>query len=769
MMTIGRKPLPSSGTAACFGAPLSQLGSFLRRACGPLEGVRPFGSSSPEAVPLSPSLCGGGGARTAEEAAGPGAAECWCGLQLWELQVILTGRAQEELQATPFGRTVQLHRPMDFLDLEEAAGIRVVGIATLGCEDWNVGPTSVIERGCCTLFFGVLAGRVLDPDALRESLGCLLEVRESSMDFPCDAWPAGAGRAESGLPERFADSVLGTAQDARRAGVKRFLNLRSRFRLNVVGVRRRGLSIWFPAATFVLKRHDVLLFPRLRGLDSQGLQSFTAVADSSVLHSLWHEGPHALGEGQPTQTHRRMYIDILEAYAAMEGVSKSKPKVRVRIGYQSPLAINAEQEPGEHEAQLMALHNACRHHNAIGELCEKFTELFSALPDEAVLRVRAAFDADLVFSPDGTHVDLRHIIFDKLSHAERESALQRIRHACTTPSDSGLVVLTDVDDTLLPATNILGGRDKGWPTDGRFYPGVCQLHRVLRGKCGTHHNYLVLLTARPPRLVCHLPAKFEQLTDMEHPRMAILPGADGLHMLKNAAGILVGQYKALGRTKFKRLQEYAALFPEYGGRFVFIGDDGQADLHAARKMLDLKSPTLDTPLIAFIAIKAVKETTGALCPEHQRSRIVEELRAQYPQVGNDHGELHRFFYFDTYEDLALQLSSAGWISSSQQHEVRRESRREASLSKKWERTFAATSVTVDHSKEFFRCSFSGATYVFIIDDKEMVQIRLFTGDDVLIGEALLPLNQVDGALCTTKLDFRVGQGAVVARLVIMSG
>ena len=52
-------------------------------------------------------------------------------------------------------------------------------------------------------------------------------------------------------------------------------------------------------------------------------------------------------------------------------------------------------------------------------------------------------------------------------------------------------------------------------------------------------------------------------------------------MAFNAVRVLTGRYSRLGEVKVNRVKEYAALFPEYVGRFVFIGDDGQGDMKAA--------------------------------------------------------------------------------------------------------------------------------------------------------------------------------------------
>merc|ERR1711953_105998 len=115
--------------------------------------------------------------------------------------------------------------------------------------------------------------------------------------------------------------------------------------------------------------------------------------------------------------------------------------------------------------------------------------------------------------------------------------------------------------------------------------------------------------------------------------MSILPG--GSNMIGNTIDILRGNqkrvddknsiddeeeyrarlqdFKALGDMKVQRFEEYWKLFPELAGRFVFVGDDGQADLLAAEKMLGMTDEN-GLPLVAFCAIHAVCPGPKPLVP-----------------------------------------------------------------------------------------------------------------------------------------------------------
>jgi hypothetical protein len=147
--------------------------------------------------------------------------------------------------------------------------------------------------------------------------------------------------------------------------------------------------------------------------------------------------------------------------------------------------------------------------------------------------------------------------------------------------------------------------------------------------------------------------------------------------VRNLAGILAaGNYEELGRKKLQRLEEYVRLFPEWAGQFVFIGDDGQADLAVAGDVLSMVDLETNIPLFAFVAIKAVCDESGFVVPHESQQASCEKLRAAHPPVSPvGQPKRHRFFYFSTYEDLAQQLAAShdfgadishpGWISQVQ--------------------------------------------------------------------------------------------------------
>jgi len=332
-------------------------------------------------------------------------------------------------------------------------------------------------------------------------------------------------------------------------------------------------------------------------------------------------------------------------------------------------------------------------------LAVELPDLFDMLEDEAVARMRALIDGGCIFRQDGTAADLRSIVFDGLTKKERQRILTRIHAACTPPSPerAGFIVLSDVDDTLLPGHDMLqmAGSDRSWHLDGRLYPGASRMHVELRGDLRSDHgkDYSVLLTARPTFMVKPLLNRYlRRISGLDPPRMAILPGeGSSMNVAMNALLVLTGNYSSLGKTKVMRMLEYASLFPEYAGRFVFIGDDGQADLEAAQEMLSLDTRDLQnsrsrsgtrprlsseaapTALMAFVAIHATRGTSFNV-PEWRRLRLVRETRAKFPALAKQSSmardgpvgiQRHRFFYFTDYSNLAEQLAASGWIQRSQ--------------------------------------------------------------------------------------------------------
>jgi len=349
--------------------------------------------------------------------------------------------------------------------------------------------------------------------------------------------------------------------------------------------------------------------------------------------------------------------------------------------------------------ELHKLEGKLRNQSAVqSKLVQEFPDLLDKMPDDAVPHVRAKLDGGLVFRQDGSAADLRSIVFEQLCEANRSRVLARIRNTCLPPTSErrGFVVLSDVDDTLLPGRNILqmDGSDRSWHLDGRLYPGVSKMHAELRGglrDAWGDGDYSGLLTARPPMFMSSLARNFPRIAGKSKPRMAILPGQGGvLNVTWNAVRVLAGRYSSIGKAKVARLREYAQLFPDLAGRFVFIGDDGQADMEAAEEMLDITTPgppgCPERRLVAFVAVHAVCQGELYAVPFPRRQLLTRKIRQKYPavpwkcgvdgSVSSQGPRRHRFFYFENYWDLARQLVAADWIEPAQAAAIERAARRD---------------------------------------------------------------------------------------------
>merc|ERR1712110_1061955 len=162
--------------------------------------------------------------------------------------------------------------------------------------------------------------------------------------------------------------------------------------------------------------------------------------------------------------------------------------------------------------------------------------------------------------------------------------------------------------------------DQSWRRDGSLYPGVVELFNQLRGEHSENSDcsdsvmagfsHVVVLTARPPWMISSLQTKLQALIESSRTsRLGILPGAGGVQMVQNGMRILgcgkmrshvrkesggvginqrLNQMKGIGETKVQRFKQYLQLFPDCAGFYVFLGDDGQADISAAYEMLRIK-------------------------------------------------------------------------------------------------------------------------------------------------------------------------------------
>lgn len=151
------------------------------------------------------------------------------------------------------------------------------------------------------------------------------------------------------------------------------------------------------------------------------------------------------------------------------------------------------------------------------------------------------------------------------------------------------------------------------------------------------------------------------------------------------------QISPLGDTKAENFKNYQEKFPEMQGSFVFMGDDGQADLNrAAVKNLAVeveveeKNPATGKmekktqKTMAFAAIHATQPYAHVIGYKFNigytpafRQIISGMMNRRFPPQ-KSHGYKPRFFYHTGPSNLELQLEQGGWMNATMVSDLRDE-------------------------------------------------------------------------------------------------
>jgi len=215
-------------------------------------------------------------------------------------------------------------------------------------------------------------------------------------------------------------------------------------------------------------------------------------------------------------------------------------------------------------------------------------------------------------------------------------------------------VLTDIDDTLMPAhdTFNFGGCDESWRKDGTLYPGLSELHRVLRGENAPYNQpgsrgYSVCLTARPVSLALNMRKKFARLGQ----KLSIMSGS----FYDNVTRDVKSRYINYAKNKILKFKSYMRFFPNE--MFVFFGDNGQGDILAAEQMLRYN-------VVAFCCIHMVEYYSD-------EGDVVTALALDAPDssVVLDAMKNGRLFFYWNVDHLVKELSTHGWITEEEAQRV----------------------------------------------------------------------------------------------------
>ena len=179
----------------------------------------------------------------------------------------------------------------------------------------------------------------------------------------------------------------------------------------------------------------------------------------------------------------------------------------------------------------------------------------------------------------GDHRHLLHIVYSDVDDPEiRGAILRHVRREADPLAHSGLVVLSDIDDTIY--ANFGDAR----VAKKTLYPGVLELYASISSEAP------VFVTARP----ADRPGVVEALTHASLQKRGIWPATvlagDLLHIHSNAA---------IASRKLSNFQAYADLFGEYD--FVFVGDSSQGDASFGAAMLEQDPDRVRAVLIHDVA------------------------------------------------------------------------------------------------------------------------------------------------------------------------
>ena len=220
-------------------------------------------------------------------------------------------------------------------------------------------------------------------------------------------------------------------------------------------------------------------------------------------------------------------------------------------------------------------------------------------------------------------------------------------------------IVSDVDDTFIcSGGSYPAGVDRRYPRR-TVYPGVGAFYRELDlGGSGDLKSELqirgwyedagdlllgnlVFLSARPhiykDVVESHEYRKYKlwKQQGVLHCTPMLLPGS----LVEGSDFVLMGKLESLAENKFNNLREYALLYPEYS--YVFCGDNGQADVRAVSKMMD----------VPFINIK--------MAYIHR----VQEEGATFGLPTEDDYKMSKIFFFTNYVQAGLHAFKHAFLSA----------------------------------------------------------------------------------------------------------
>ncbi|MCR8669721.1 App1 family protein [Agrococcus sp. HG114] len=180
-------------------------------------------------------------------------------------------------------------------------------------------------------------------------------------------------------------------------------------------------------------------------------------------------------------------------------------------------------------------------------------------------------DMKYLLNSTGDRHDLEHVVYERLTPADRDAVLAHIAAEAADAPSHDLRILCDIDDTVRAMLH-----ETRFPR-GSIYPGVVELLIELdegRAAQPSRPGDLTFVTARPegPK------GLIEQYTRNGLAGLGLPP-----HSVLGGSLLNLFTKKSIQARKLQNFERERALFPEC--RFIFIGDSGQADPQVGAEML----------------------------------------------------------------------------------------------------------------------------------------------------------------------------------------
>ncbi len=228
-------------------------------------------------------------------------------------------------------------------------------------------------------------------------------------------------------------------------------------------------------------------------------------------------------------------------------------------------------------------------------------------------------------------------------------------------------IMTDIDDTIYPNTEhstYIAGSDASWHNKVP-YPGIKLFYyRFYQQMQNKYAKYSTILSATPGALKT---SKLRNTILKEVLRKyGFIQGPESKIKILSNIGSIVENYNTisnkrvadkltelfvlLGNTKFERFKQYISIFPEY--KILFIGDNGQGDVLAGQRMLELTdTDELRDRCNVFI---------------HKVYDI-----GNYKTVNEEAQNISRMHFFKNYAEVATRFSALGIFTEDQASDIKR--------------------------------------------------------------------------------------------------